>query len=220
MFNVCHACGLYRADKCIEAVGEPGLADAICPECGHRHRFRRLPLLVLSGASGAGKSTVCQQLTGVLTQVVMLDTDILWRAEFDQPQTNYRDFLDMWLRLAKNIGQAGRPVMLVGAGVGVPHNLAPCVEHRYFSAARTLALVCDDDVLADRLRQRPAWRTSGGDSYVANHQQFNRWFQTQAPTQTPLIDLLDTTTLCVADTVARVAAWIDAALDQHCDEKP
>mgnify|MGYP001241908415 CR=1 FL=1 len=58
MFNVCHACGLYRADKHIEAVGEPGLADAICPECGHRHRFRRLPLLVLSGAVTIATATL------------------------------------------------------------------------------------------------------------------------------------------------------------------
>jgi len=207
MFNVCYACGLYRVDKTIELMREPDFADAICPECGNRHRFWRLPLLVIAGASGAGKSTVCQQLAGMLKTAVMLDVDILWRPEFDQPATHYRDFFETWLRLAKNINQAGRPAVLVGAGVGVPENVEPCVEFRYFSALVTLALVCDDDVLAARLRSRPAWRQSGDDASIANHQQFNHWFRTRPPT--PAFDLLDTSSLGVAATAAQVAAWIE-----------
>ncbi len=47
MFNVCYQCGQYRADKIIDPSGPA----AICPECGHRHPFRKLPLLVVGGAS-------------------------------------------------------------------------------------------------------------------------------------------------------------------------
>ena len=166
MFNVCYACGLYRADKIVEQSEQPGYADAICPVCGHRHRFRQLPLLIVTGASGAGKSTICQQLAGEIDYAVMLDVDILWRPEFDRPETSYRDFFETWLRMAKNIAQAGRPVVLVGAGVGVPENLAPCVERRYVGAIHYLALVCADDVLATRLHSRPAWRQSSSDEYI------------------------------------------------------
>ncbi|MBN1922962.1 MAG: hypothetical protein JW892_17070 [Anaerolineae bacterium] len=59
MFNTCPKCGAYRADKIID----PDRAIAICPECGHRHPFLRLPLLIVSGASGAGKSTISLTLT-------------------------------------------------------------------------------------------------------------------------------------------------------------
>lgn len=211
MFNVCYACGLYRVDKTIETAEAPGLALALCPACGHRHRFRRQPLLVVSGASGAGKSTVCQQLAGVLDTVVMLDIDILWRPEFDQPETNYREFFETWLRVAKNIGQAGRPVVLVGAGVGVPQNLEMCVERRYFGEIHYLALVCDDDILAARLRSRPAWRQSGDEATIASQQAFNRWFRTHRAGEAPVIDLLDTTALSLDQTTGEVAAWIDVA---------
>ncbi len=58
MFNVCYQCGAYHVDKEVEG------NVAICPACGFRHGFRRLPLLLIGGASGVGKSTICQHLTG------------------------------------------------------------------------------------------------------------------------------------------------------------
>ena len=211
MFNVCYACGLYRADKIVEQSEQPGYADAICPVCGHRHRFRQLPLLIVTGASGAGKSTICQQLAGEIDYAVMLDVDILWRPEFDRPETSYRDFFETWLRMAKNIAQAGRPVVLVGAGVGVPENLAPCVERRYVGAIHYLALVCADYVLATRLHSRPAWRQSSSDEYIEAQQQFNRWFQTRSIA--PVIDLLDTTAQDIAESTAQVAVWIQSTVE-------
>src|SRR5688500_8398336 len=119
MWNVCQRCGQYRADKIIDASGP----YAICPECGFPHPFLRLPLLLVSGASGAGKTAVCGALLGTLADVVLLDADILWRPEFDRPDTQYRDFFETWLRMCKNISQSGRLVVLFGAGVGVPGNL-------------------------------------------------------------------------------------------------
>jgi hypothetical protein len=90
MMNTCYQCGIYRADKIIDPDG----SVAICPECGYRRRFARRPLLIASGASGAGKSTACQTLFGRLTQVVLLDSDILWRSEFNSPEDNYAAFFD------------------------------------------------------------------------------------------------------------------------------
>src|SRR5262249_49449012 len=148
---------------------DPDGPVAICPECGHRHPFRQLPLLLVSGASGTGKSTVCQTLLGQLPEVVLLDADILWRPEFNTPADNYQAFFETWLRMSKNIGQAGRPVVLFGAGVGVPTNLERCVERRYFSDLRYLALMCDDTVLIQRLQQRPAWRHTHTPEYLSEH---------------------------------------------------
>src|ERR1051325_3653167 len=113
MINVCFQCGMYRADKNIDPSGP----FAICPECGYRQRFAYLPLLVISGASGTGKSTICQQLVGKMKEAVLLDTDILWRPEFNTPENNYREFFETWLRMCKNIAQSGRVVALFGAGV-------------------------------------------------------------------------------------------------------
>ena len=203
MFNVCHNCGLYRADKIIDPSGP----YAICPECRHKHPFRQLPLLIVSGASGAGKSSVCQAMLGKFDNFVLLDSDILWRPEFNRPENNYRDYFEIWLRMAKNISQSGRPVVLFGAGMGVPENVEPCVERRYFSDIHYLALVCDDEVLAQRLKARPAWRGSGDQAYIDEHIQFNRWFKGQKNREPP-ISLIDTTDVSLATTIEQVNSWI------------
>jgi predicted kinase/DNA-directed RNA polymerase subunit RPC12/RpoP len=207
MFNVCHNCGLYRADKIIDSTGSGPYA--ICPECGHKHPFRQLPLLIVSGASGAGKSSVCRAMLGKLQDVVLLDSDILWRPEFNKPEDNYRDFFETWLRMAKNISQSGRPVVLFGAGMGVPENIEPCVERRYFSDIHYLALVCDDEILSQRLKSRPAWRGSGAQAFIDTHVQFNRWFKGGQSGDYP-ISLIDTTNVSLEATIEQVRSWIHA----------
>jgi shikimate kinase len=203
MMNVCFQCGMYHADKIIDPAGP----FAVCPECGFQHPFRQLPLLIVSGASGAGKTTVCQHLTGQVTQAVLLDSDILWRSEFNSPETNYRDYFELWLRLCKNISQSGRPVVLFGAGAGVPENIENCIERRYFSNVHYLALVCSDDALSERLQARPIWRGTRDAEYIDGHIRFNHWFK-EYDAQ-PAIERIDTTNALPEETVAQVASWIN-----------
>ena len=203
MLNVCANCGAYHADKRIEPDGP----YAVCPACGHRERFRRLPLLAVGGASGTGKSVICRELTGRVDEAVLLDGDILWRAEFATPEDDYRSFFETWLRLAKNIAQSGRPVVLLGAGMVVPSNLEPCVERRYFTQVHYLALVCEPEELERRLRGRPAWRESGDGAWIQEQVRFDRWLRANAQGDPPLT-LVDTTDLSIQATAERVAAWI------------
>jgi predicted kinase len=204
MLNICARCGLYRPDKIIDAAGP----YAVCPDCGHKHEFRLLPLLIISGANGAGKSTVCRELVGHLTGAVLLDCDMLWRPEFAAPNAREPNFFETWLRVAKNIGQSGHPVVLFGSGVGVPGNIERCVERRYFTNVFYLALVCSDDVLSIRLRSRPAWREAHTDEYIQTQLRFNGWFKERSSNLSPTIDVLDTSTSPVETTVAQVRAWI------------
>ncbi len=90
MFNVCPNCGEYHADKSIDPAGP----YAICPACRHAQPFRQMPLFLVGGPSAAGKSTVLLALMGRIEQAVVLDGDILWRPEFNQPETNYRAYED------------------------------------------------------------------------------------------------------------------------------
>jgi len=204
MFNVCYSCGEYSVDKTVDPQGPV----AVCPHCGHRHPFRYLPLFMVGGASGTGKSVICQQLIAWDLPVVLLDSDILWRPEFNKPEESYRAYFETWLRMCKNIGQSGRPVVLFGAGSGVPTNIEPCLESRYFSAIHYLALVCDDDVLAGRLRARPQWRQSRGDAFVACQQSFNRWVREDGPRLAPPISFIDTTRQTPEVTSHAVMEWI------------
>jgi len=203
LLNICAHCGAYHADKRIEPDGP----YAVCPACGHRERFRRLPLLVVGGASGSGKSVLCRELTGRVDEAVLLDGDILWRPEFATPEDGYRGFFETWLRLAKNISQSGRPVALFNAGMVVPGNVEPCVERRYFTRVHYLALVCEPEELARRLRARPAWRESGDGAWIQEQVRFDQWLRANAHGDSP-ITLVDTTNLSIQAAAERVAAWI------------
>jgi len=49
---------------------------------------------------------VAHELLGKPPQAVVLDSDLLWRDEFNQ-QTG--QFFDVWLRVCQSIAQSGRP---------------------------------------------------------------------------------------------------------------
>ena len=203
MINVCSQCGAYRADKDVDI----SRSVAVCPECAHVHPFRFTPLFLVGGASGAGKSTLIEPLIRRQPPVVVLETDILWRPEFDKPDQQYRDYFETWLRLAKNIAQNGRPVLLLGAGFAVPENISQCVEARYFSQIHTLALTCRDDLLVKRLKARPAWRASNVQSFIADNLAFNQWCREQ-PNQVKDYTVVDTSVTSIGETAQQVLAWL------------
>ena len=203
MVNICYNCGEYRADKKIDSTKQV----AICPVCGFEHPIKLLPLMVVTGASGAGKSTVCQTILGKVNDVVILEGDLLWRDEFNKPESNHRDFFETWLRLAKSITQSGRPVVLFSAG-GNPQNIEPLIERRYFSQIYYLALVCDDALFEKRLSKRPAWRGSGTNAYIEEHVRYNQWFKNREPLSSPKIDLIDTTHDLISVASEKVVTWI------------
>lgn len=209
MLNICVQCGKYRADKEIDPSGP----FAVCPECGHRQPFLQLPLFMVSGASGTGKSTALHHLLGVMNETVLLDSDILWRREFDTPGDHYQNFMETWLRVCKDISQSGKPVMLFGAGTGVPENIEPCVERRYFSNVHYLALVCDEPEIERRLLSRPDWRNCQNTGFVDAQKDFNRWFvEYRDQHRTPPIELIDTTCFSVEETALKIQQWCLAIL--------
>ena len=132
-------------------------APLVCEACGHEQEFVRQPLYCLAGPSGTGKSTVGRALLPRLAdRFVVLEQDVLWVPELRDPTDHHRAFRTTWLRLAATIGQSGRPVLL--CGTVVPPELEPLPERALFREVHYLALTCRADVLAARLRARPAWR--------------------------------------------------------------
>src|SRR5690349_6526339 len=124
MFDVCPRCGEFREDKIIEPDG----SFAICPNCNHPQPFVMQPLFVLTGASGTGKSTIGLSLLRE-PEIVALEVDIFWRQEFATPDNDFYDFRNLCLRVAKNIQQNGRPVLLCGSST--PGQYEMCVQARY-----------------------------------------------------------------------------------------
>ena len=202
MINVCPGCGEYSDEKTIDPAGP----FAICPHCGHRQRFLRLPLLVVTGASGTGKSTLAISLARETRDWVCFDTDVLWRPQLHTPEDGYKAFRDLALRVAKNISQAGRPLVLMAGGT--PDQFEASHERPYFSEVHYLALVCDDSVIVNRLRARPAWRMSDSPEVIEQERSFNRWLRENASKTVPPMTLIDTGAINEEETARRVATWI------------
>jgi len=206
MFNVCPRCGQYSDEKTIDRRGP----FAVCPFCHHPHPFVQLPLFVVTGASGAGKTTIALNLAQSFHECVTMESDILWGAIAATAEDNYRGYRNTWLRVVKNISQAGRPVVLVGTAL--PDQFEECPERRYFTQIHYLAVVCDDAALAQRLRARPAWRGAGAPSFIADMLRFNGYLQAHARTTEPPLTVLDTTTVTVAESTRATMEWIGARL--------
>ncbi len=206
MFNVCPGCGEYTEEK--EVLTAPD--RAVCPLCGHTFEFKSLPLFVVTGASGAGKTTVALSLSKLADQYVVLDQDILWCDAFNEPDDDFMQFRNTWLRMVKNIQQAGRSVVLFGTSI--PKQFESCTERRYLSAIHYMALVCEPEELQRRLMARPNWRQSGTPENLERMLDFNRWLLENAAKTEPAITLLDTTDMTLEQSVKATHDWVTSKL--------
>jgi hypothetical protein len=110
-----------------------------CPRCGDEQQVPDLPLFVVTGASGTGKSAVTGPLRRQLPHCEIFDADAL----LPVAALGLDTWRSTWLRLAHDIALNGRVTVL--AGSLLPSQLAllarrvPRVSHRRASAFRRLA---------------------------------------------------------------------------------
>jgi broad-specificity NMP kinase len=202
MFNVCPNCGEYNDKKDVLSLPD----RAVCLNCTHEQRFLSLPLYVITGASGSGKTTAALKLIERTHEFVILDQDILWTDAFNSPDNDYQVFRNIWLRMVKNIHQAGRSVVLFGSAI--PQQYESCTERRYLSCIHYLALVCEPPVLEKRLLERPSWRKSGSPENLRQMLGFNKWLSENASQTKPRMKVLDTTNDSIDKTVASILDWL------------
>lgn len=177
----------------------------LCDLCGAVTPFRLLPpLLFLTWASGAGKTTLYRQLDGRVPEAILIDAVLLWSVNpaHDDPASGYRDFRALILHLAERLAANGRPVLV--EGTCTPDQYETLGERWYFSKTAYLAVVCEDETLRRRLAARPDWRRGRPD--LEPMVQLNQAFRHQRLDPAP--SLLDTTTRSVQECAAELHDWI------------
>jgi energy-coupling factor transporter ATP-binding protein EcfA2 len=184
-----------------------------CSVCEHQQVHRFLPLFIVTGPSGAGKTTIVPALQQLLPTWDVFETDILWDSGGDWKMAHCN-----WLRIAQHIAQRpiGNPTIL--CGTILPDRIADCPSLPLFSAVHWLALLCEPATLAERLRRRPAWRGWDGTT-IAEQLQFAAWFRAHGQDAfDPPLTIVDTTVISIEATAEMVRDWATGLLSPDIDK--
>ncbi len=171
-----------------------------CVSCGALTEVPVLPLFVLTGASGAGKTTVTVPLRRLLPQCEVFEGDPINQIA----ALGWDVFGDTWLRIAHEVALNGRPTVLCTSMM--PDRLENLPARKLLGPVHFANLDCPDDVLAARLRARPAWRHSSTEEVIANHQRFAAWLREHVDPS------WDTSTLTPGEAAGHIAAWVRSRL--------
>jgi hypothetical protein len=155
------------------------------------------PLYAVSGAPGAGKTSVQAALLAARSGLVVMDIDELLEDSallgvpiaVPEAAPIWPAYGRMWRRIIDMTRRSGHPVAF----------LSPNIPSELLGAAGYLLLDCDDDVRAERLRAR-GWNATQVESALCDARAYR-----------PLFDRAVRTDDTGPDGVAkRILAWIDS----------
>jgi hypothetical protein len=187
----CMECG---PDTTLDA--DVGARVLRCSRCGGTQPLPARALFVVTGASGAGKSTIIEPLRRRLPDCEVFDSDLILRVA----ELGWDTWRNTWLQLAYAISLNGRATVLLGPLV--PDQLERLPGRRLVGPVHFCHLDCPDDLLAERLRARPAWRGSSSEEFIARQHGFAAWLRANVH---PTFDTGVPDAEAVAD---RVADWV------------
>jgi hypothetical protein len=141
---------------------------AICGACGFSERALRLPVFVVTGAAGSGKTALRQPLIDALPECAVFDANWLYDStrRMSLPDSmDWTSFRDAWLAVAHGVAQGGRATVLIGTFL--PSEMAVLPARRWIGDIHFAALDCADDVRLERLASRSDWRRRDVDEELA-----------------------------------------------------
>jgi hypothetical protein len=171
-----------------------------CPRCGAGSWLPALPLFVVTGASGTGKSTITGPLRTLLPGCLVAETDVILHVA----ALGWDTWRNTWLQLAHAAALGGQATVLTGSFT--PDQLEGLPARKLIGPIHFALLDCPDDILAGRLRARPAWRGTSSPAKITENQRFAAWLRARV---TPSID---TSTAGPDEVAGRIAAWVKPLL--------
>jgi hypothetical protein len=193
MIGICGKCGNHKWDKIVKE------GRVICPECNHSWNYISLPLFILSGCSGVGKTTTGIELMQRQNDVVVLDADIFCSVQNASTEDDYRKRVDTIESLSRNISQSGKPVLWTMAGN--LDMLPKSYNTRFFDGIYCLVLTVDEDALRDRMINGRGITDSGWIEGSVGYNQYLRTHNTLGELSYETLDITNKTPAEVADAV-------------------
>jgi ribosomal protein S27AE/predicted kinase len=179
---------------------DPGAHRLHCPRCGAESWLPALPLFVVTGSSGAGKTTITDPLRPLLPGCLVAETDVILHVA----ALGWDNWRNTWLQLAHAAALGGQPTVLTGSLT--PDQLERLPARKLIGPVHFALLDCPDDVLASRLRARPAWRGTSSPAKITEYQRFAAWLRAR------ITPSFDTSTASPDEVAGHIAAWIKALL--------
>ncbi|MDF2921951.1 MAG: nucleoside kinase [Paenibacillaceae bacterium] len=156
------------------------------------------PLFIVTGASGAGKTTVIKELRRILPDLDVFDVDATHKFIGD----DWHKIQNIWLRVARNIAQCGRITII--CGTMMPWDIEKCEDYSFFSNVYYLNLHCDDETREMRLRARK-W----SDEMILEHKNFAKWLiENAVKAYSPPMPIIDTSNTGVTEVAGQIKAWV------------
>ena len=191
-----------------DPVPERGIAA--CRQCGTENRIPDVPLFVITGGSGCGKSTVSQGLLRKRNPYLVVDADFLFpnMKSFGSWDNFYNFATIVSLTLARNL----RPIVLVG-GASLSQ-IEKAKTSAFFSSVHFLVVSRDQASQTARLKGRCLYGTTGPPTpeSISNALNQARFIAEEASSRSNAT-VLDTTNLSRDETISTVDNWILERLD-------
>ncbi len=197
MIGQCQKCGNHNWDKEIKD------GKVYCPKCGHSWEFISLPLLILTGCSGVGKTTTAMEILQRKVDFVVLDADVFYGYMSLNTDEEYQKQVEAVEQFARNIMQSGKPVLWVLTGN--LDKLHHAYNRRFFSDVRCLALVCDEDLLRKRMTEG---RGITNEEWIESSVDYNEYFRTHEKIGDTAFDTFDISGKDVPEVADYVIEWV------------
>lgn len=197
MIEICSNCGNYEWDK--EITGN----KLRCPKCGEEWEIRRLPLFILTGCSGVGKTTTAIEIMRRKVDFVVLDADIFTGYVNWSDEESCNGWVEMITNISKDIMQSGKPVLWTMAGC--LDRLPKAYNSRYFSGIKCLALVCGEDALRKRMQEG---RGITDENWIHDSCDYNRYFMEHNSLGDTMFETFDITGKEPGEVADHVVKWL------------
>jgi dephospho-CoA kinase len=163
----------------------------------------KVPLYIVTGAKGTGKTTVIKELRKLMPEYAVFDyDDIIEFIKDDLSKFDKHKLLNIWLRVARNIAESGRKTII--CGIIRPQDIEKCFDFDDFKHVYYLALHCDDQTREIRLQKRKRMT----EEKLQRNNDFAKWLIEIADKYKPPMPIIDTSKTDVTKVAQQMREWI------------
>lgn len=172
----------------------------------------KLPLFIVTGASGVGKTTVMQELRTMMPDFDVFSTD---NDQFGSTgdKLEYQDRYNILLHFARFVAMSNRGTII--CGTFMPWDAQKCDVYQSFGQVCFINLHCDDATRRHRLTNRED-RAIWNDEMLKKHQEFAQWLLDNAEiAYNPPMPIFDTTAASPHEVAKQIKEYVMKKWAEH-----